>query len=568
MKFFQILIASLFVPSILALDKTWWKHACIYEIYLKSFKDSDGDGIGDLKGLISKLNYLADIGIDTIYMPPFFPSSKADGGYDITDFKGIDPIFGTMEDFEQLMKEMKSRGLYFLIDLVINHSSDEHEWFQKSIDRIDPYTDYYVWADPKGYDSNKKPIPPNNWFSIFHLHESGSAWTWNDKRKQFYLRHFTEKQPDLNLRNNAVKAEVKDIIKFWLEKGVTGFRVDAPMLLLEDEHLQDHPPLKPEHTLETIFAIDDYKTHVHHPDTFKFINELHQFVAQYDKKSRKSTQTALIGETFGSAPKLMKYYGTRRFPVFDLPFNTLLTCLKTYLDAHQLHDFLRTWLDQVPKGLPSNWALGNHDNGRLARAFDVEYNSILLALVAMLPGIGSVYYGEELSIGANNLVQMDDAYNRFTHRSPMHWDDSRNAGFTSAEKPWLPVHPNYWQFNVETQMAHENSSLHYFKDLMSFRKTDTFKYGDLKFHIVSKWILAFSRTHKRTRYITIMNLGAETEPIDLYANLDNVPPTMTVAASGPNSGYKKGSIIKTTPNYPTLSVLRPHSALILESIIQ
>ncbi|XP_065223532.1 maltase 1-like [Planococcus citri] len=230
--------------------------------------------------------------------------------------------------------------------------------------------------------------------TIFNLHESGSAWAWNDKRKQFYLRHFTEKQPDLNLRNEAVKDEIKNIIEFWLKKGVTGFRVDAPMVLLEDEKLQDHPPLKPEHSsLEAVFAVDDYKAHVHHPDTFKFLNELHQFVARYDKKSEKSTQTPLIGETYGTAAKIVKYYGTRRFPVFHLPFNFLLTSLKTYLNAQQLHDFLHSWLDEVPKGFPSNWALGNHDFGRLSYVFDVEYNSILLALVAMLPGAGTVYYG-------------------------------------------------------------------------------------------------------------------------------------------------------------------------------
>ncbi|XP_065223128.1 maltase A1-like [Planococcus citri] len=343
-------------------------------------------------------------------------------------------------------------------------------------------------------------------------------------------------------------------MKFWLEKGVSGFRVDAPMLFMEDEQLRDNPPPKLDANIFTVFG--ECERTLNHPDTFRFINELNVFLQQYDRKSRKKIQLETV----------MKYYGTKRFPVFNLPLNYRFVGLAGYLDAYQLRDFLRAWLDKVPKNMHINWALGNHDFGRVAHYFNTEYNSILLALVTMLPGTLVIYFGEELTMGANNLVINDDIYLRNPHRSPMHWDDTRNAGFTSGEKSWLPVHPNYWHYNVQTQKTYENSSLNYFKDLTSLRKTDTVKYGDLKFHIVSKWVMAYSRTYKGTSYIVVMNLGTETQPIDLYDATNNISTTLTVVACSPNSGYKKGYEMKTTPNYPTASLLRPHSVVVLSSM--
>ncbi|XP_065224136.1 maltase A2-like [Planococcus citri] len=563
MKLYQIVTLLTFVFGVLALDKEWWKHATIYQILLRSFQDSNGDGIGDIKGLISRLDYLKDIGIDTVYIMPFYPSSGIDGGYDIVDYKGIDPAYGTMEDFEELMREMKSRGLYCLMDLVINHSSDEHEWFQKSVNKTGPYTDYYVWVDAKGYDSESKPIPPNNWFSVFSMRQDGTAWTWNDQRKQFYLHQMNVKQPDLNLRNEAVKAEIKDILKFWLEKGVSGFRVDAPMFLMEDELLRDNLPLSPEANVFTMFAECEHT--FNHPDTFRYVNELNRFLKQYDQESGRTIQTPLIGETYGPVKNVIKYYGTKKFPVFHLPFNFLLSGLLTFLDARGLNQYLHTWLNALPKGMPSNWALGNHDQGRVAYHLNGEYSAIMLALGTLQPGTSSLYYGEEINMGQNNLVREKDTYNRVFHRTPMHWDDSRNAGFTTATKPWLPVHPNYWRINVQSEKNTQNSTLNYFKDLMALRKTDTIMYGDLKFYIVSEWVLAFSRTYKGNNYIVIMNLGTETQPMDWPADISNLPTTLTVAAASPNSGYKKGFKMESTQYFPQMSVLRPHSVLVLKS---
>ncbi|XP_065225101.1 maltase A2-like [Planococcus citri] len=563
MNFLSILISSIFVSGAFAFDKDWWKHASIYQIYTRSFKDSDGDGIGDINGIISKLDYLVDIGVDTLYLNPFYPSAMADGGYDITDYKGIDPVYGTMEDFEKLIKELKSRDLYLVTDLVINHSSDKHEWFEKSVNKISPYTDYYVWADPKGYDQNGNPFPPNNWFNLFNLFKSGTAWQWNEKRKQFYLHQCMVEQPDLNLRNKAVKDEIKDIMKFWLDKGVAGFRVDAPMLFLEDELLRDNPPVSDDRNVFNIFS--ECENTLNHPDTYRFLNELNVFLRDYDRKSGKSIQTPLIGETYGDIQTVIKYFGTRRFPAFHLPLNFLITSMTSYLNARELHDLLQTWLNQVPKGMASSWALGNHDQGRISYRLNAEYNYIMLALVTMLPGTCQVYYGEELNMGQNNMVREKNRFNRNFHRTPMQWDDTRNAGFSTGEKTWLPVNPNYWNINVQSQKTHQNSSLNYFKDLMAIRRTEPIKYGDLKFHIASDWVLAFSRTFKQTSYIIIMNLGTETQPIDWLTEIDYIPASLTVVASSSNSGYKKGFKMEISPNYPSSSVLRPNSVIILSS---
>ncbi|XP_065212328.1 maltase 1-like [Planococcus citri] len=489
MKLIQITVTLSFsISSCWATNRTWWKHDLTYGIFLKSFMDSNGDGIGDFKGLTSKLDYIVDLGIKTIWVSPFYPSPQADGGYDISDFCGINPIYGTMEDFEELMKEMKKRDLNFVMDLVINHSSDEHEWFEKSVNRVEPYTNYYVWVDPKGYDSNGNPIPPNNWRSIFDYETPSSAWTWNEKRKQFYLHQFLVKQPDLNLRDEQLKTELKNMIKFWLDKGVTAFRLDAVEFFMEDPSLRDD--IDTESLIKVVLGVEETETpRLHHPDTFEFLHELYMFFRQYDRQNKKQRQTAGFGEVYTPIDTKMRYYRTKNAPVTHYPYNYLLTMLRKYLDADQMIQFLNQWIKKLPKGATSNWTLGNHDHGRIFYYFNKEYNSILLTLVTMLPGAALIWYGEETSqeefdFSPNpkkNLMVERDHF-----RLPMQWDDSLNAGFTSGDKPWVPVHPNYYSSNVKQQLANKNSTVNYFKDLVSLRKTDTLKFGDLKMYAISK----------------------------------------------------------------------------------
>ncbi|XP_065223677.1 maltase A2-like [Planococcus citri] len=560
MKFVQVVILSILISSSWAVDRSWWKHATMYEVFLKSFKDSNGDGVGDIRGIISKLDYLVDIGIDTIWVTPYFPSSMADGGYDITDFYGIDPTYGTMEDFDELLKEMKKRGLNFLMDLVINHSSDEHEWFQKSIKKVAPYTDYYVWADPKGFDRNRNPIPPSNWVSIFDITRPTSAWTWNAERKQFYFHQFGVKQPDFNLRNVNLKEDLKALMKFWLDKGVTAFRVDAVPFFMEDPLFRDETD-----TYEMIRVAkgiqDGFSPRLHHPDTIPFLNELALYLRRYDRQNKKKLESAMIAEAYGHENLLMKYFGSSQFPM-----NFRLTGLQKYLDSQELIDHLNMWLKSLPKGAPSNWALGNHDQGRIFQRFNKEYNNILLTLVTMLPGTSVIYYGEEISQENFDITpgkEKDFFVDRDHHRLPMQWDDSLNAGFTSGEKPWAPLYPGYWNWNVEAQKQQKDSTLNFFKDLTSLRKIETFKYGGLKFYTISKWILAFTRTYRQSKYLVVLNLGIDSNIVDLHSGIDDLPATLTVAAASPNSGYKKGQKFNTISNHQNAPLLRPESSVVL-----
>ncbi|XP_065224380.1 maltase A2-like [Planococcus citri] len=560
MKFVQIVTLWILISNSWAVDRRWWKHATMYEVFLKSFKDSNGDGVGDIRGIISKLDYLVDIGIDTIWVTPYFPSSMADGGYDITDFYGIDPTYGTTEDFDELLKEMKKRDLNFVMDLVINHSSDEHEWFQKSIKKVAPYTDYYVWADPKGYDQNGIPIPPCNWVSIFDTTRPTSGWTWNAERKQFYFHQFGVKQPDFNLRNEDLKNDLKAVMKFWLDKGVAAFRVDAVPFFMEDPLFPDEGDTQ--EWLKVALGLQEgFSARLNHPDTVPFLNELALYLRQYDRKNKKPLESAIIAEAYGHVNILKRYFGPSHSPI-----NFRLTMLRKYLDAKQLIDHLNLWLKTIPKGAASNWALGNHDQGRIFQRFNKEYNNILLTLVTMLPGTSVIYYGEEISQEIFDFAPEKEK-DRFVHRDhfrlPMQWDDSLNAGFTSAEKPWVPLHPGYWKLNVEAQKQQKDSTLNFFKELTSLRKIETFKYGGLKFYTISKWILAFTRTYRQSKYLVVLNLGMDSNIVDLHSGIDDLPATLTVAAASPNSGYKKGQKFSTISNQQNAQLMRPESSVVL-----
>ncbi|XP_065220546.1 maltase A2-like [Planococcus citri] len=354
-------------------------------------------------------------------------------------------------------------------------------------------------------------------------------------------------------------------MEFWLNKGVSGFRVDSPMLFMEDPDLQDNPPVDP--NTPTMMIYDAVPQTANHPDTFFFIKELNEWIRKYDRETHRENYTPMIGEIWGSVENQMKYFEDPEdhHPMIEMPFNYTITRLNKYLNANQLIDLLHTWIDKLPKGKPSNWALGNHDSrGRIAYWFNEEYNYILLALVSMLPGASTVYYGEELGMSINKAFQGVDATNREWVRTPMQWDDSENAGFSEAEKTWTPAHPNYWRVNVSAQEIDQNSSLHYFTNLMKLRKTDAGTNGDLEFHILSEWVLAFSRTDKETKtsYLILMNLGSYFETIDLRKEIiKNDEETLTVFFSSPNSLHKE-STITTLSDHPLQ--LRPHSVIIFE----
>ncbi|XP_065205958.1 maltase 2-like [Planococcus citri] len=555
-----------------SLNTDWWKHTIIYQIYVQSFKDSNGDGMGDIKGITNKLDHFVDLGVETLYLTPFFLSPMIDAGYDVSNFTEIDPLFGTMEDFNELMSEMKRRGLKLMTDLVINHSSDEHPWFGKSVDRIYPYTNFYVWLDPKGYDSKGQPIPPNNWLSLF----DDCAWEWNEKRGQFYLHQFAIKQPDFNLRDAELKKEIKKIMKFWLDLGVAGFRLDATRHYIEDIYFRDEPFVDPHKTKTTIY--NDLK----HPytadlwETYEFIHELRDFMDQYTMRKGQQLERILAPEAYTNLNHTMAYYGTDDYGITHFPFNFKFATLYDFANATIYNDRILEWLKNMPKDATPNWVTENHDDLRIGSRLCEEYMDIVTITIMTLPGIACVYYGQEIGM-TNGYVRPDQrkdpnhdatpkARSRDGERLPMQWDDTMNSGFTSKYKPWLPVHPNYWQVNVEKQKSQQVSRYNIFKALSQIRKRKTMKIGHFESYVVSDWVYAFTRSYRRHEtYITVLNLGSEIELINLHDVISNLPSTLQVVTASVNAGYVKGDQIQSIPKFPSIFSMRPLSAIVLTS---
>ncbi|XP_065223832.1 maltase A2-like [Planococcus citri] len=320
------------------LDTEWWTHTIIYEMIPHTFKDSDGDGIGDFKGITSKLDHFVDLDIETIHLTPMFETTARDMGYDITNYYEVDHRLGTMSDLEELITEMNKRNMKLLLDLVINHSSHKHDWFQKSIDRIDPYTDFYVWKDSKGFDNEtNKEIPPNKWVGLF-LGLPGSGWEWNEKRKQFYFHQFLAEQPDFDLRNEILKKELWKIIEFWLNKGVAGFRLDATPFFFEDKEFRD----------------DDYMRQYDQPEIFEFIHEFRTYLDKYNQE-HGGFERIFIAEAHSDDDTVIEYYDREDYPITHFPYMFQLEYFEGFLRARTLAYYLSSWMMILPKGKISAW---------------------------------------------------------------------------------------------------------------------------------------------------------------------------------------------------------------------
>ncbi|XKL69524.1 hypothetical protein PGB90_007293 [Kerria lacca] len=569
-------IVILFFVFVSADDSNdWWKSSILYEIFIRSFKDSDGDGTGDLNGITTKLDHFVHLGIDSIYLTPFYKSPMDDMGYDVSNYTEVDPMFGNMNDFERLVHEVENRGMKIVIDLVINHCSDNHEWFKKSVNKIKPYDEYFIWKDAKGFDKNGEPIPPNNWISVF----GGSAWEWNANRKQFYLHQFGRQQPDFKLRNTNVKNEMKKILEFWFVKGVHGFRIDAPKHFYEDEHFRDEPFLNTKKHKTGGFTYNDFN-HIYTTDlweTYEFINELRLFTDQL-QKTRGGIERIFVAEAYTDMNNTMAYYGTKHFKVTHYPFNFGLVSLENPVTANEIDSKIMKWITNMPKGETPNWNLENHDHRRMNSKTSKEHATIILMNVMMLPGVVYLYYGQEIGM-MNGLVRFDQIQDhlggsekkkfitRDYERSPMQWDDTMNAGFTSNLEAYLPIDPTYWKLNVERQKAEHNSFYTMFKNLTRLRQTNTCKYGELKTQIVSKWMYIISRTLPGyPTYYVITNFGPEYETIDLLDYIVDDTSVLTVETSSANSGYIYKHKFKIDNPFPNLFVMKPFSGVVLSTI--
>jgi alpha-glucosidase len=467
-------------------ERDWWKNAVIYEIYPRSFQDSNGDGVGDLNGITERLDYLKELGIDAIWLSPVYPSPQVDFGYDISDYTGIDPQYGTMADFDRLVAEANKRHIRILMDMVMNHTSDQHKWFiQSRSSRTNPYRDWYVWHDGTGETATDKGGPPNNWISYF----GHSAWQWDPRTRQYYYHKFYAQQPDLNWNNPKVHEVFKQIMSFWLKHGVGGFRFDAILALFEDPSLADEGVVKDKNNKPIVNSfgdqeLDDSKT-TNQPGVDEVMQEMRAYADAFNSTSFPGTRV-LIGETYmPNITELAKMYGPAGKPEFQLPMDTQVGMINK-LDVVTF----RARLTEAETGLNNNTPLllfDNHDNPRIQARYgdgvhDIDIQRALSTVLFLSRGAVQMYYGDEIGMLTSTPTRKEDVKDpigisgwpeekgRDGERTPMQWDTSVNAGFSNA-KPWLPEPPSASALNVAVESRDPNSLLAWYQNVIRIKKT-------------------------------------------------------------------------------------------------
>ncbi|MBX9740757.1 MAG: DUF3459 domain-containing protein [Beijerinckiaceae bacterium] len=485
-------------------EAIWWKQGVIYQIYPRSFQDANGDGVGDLAGIRRRLDYLVSLGVDAIWVSPVYPSPMADFGYDVADYCDIDPLFGTLEDFRALIADVHERGLRLVMDFVPNHSSEQHPWFKESrSSRDNPKRDWYIWRDaaPDGG-------PPNNWVSNF----GGSAWQWDAATGQYYYHAFLREQPDLNWRNPDVCAAMHDVLRFWLDLGVDGFRVDVIWHLMKDERFRDNPPNpayvegRPE--IESLLQIHS----TDQPDVHDVIAAMRSVLDAYKDR-------VLIGEVYLPIDRLVTYYG-QDLTGAHLPFNFQL--LQTAWHAGRIAELIEEYEGALPNGGWPNWVLGNHDQPRVAARVGEAQARVAAMLLLTLRGTPTLYYGDEIGLGRVEIPhdRVQDPWEknepglgigRDPQRTPMQWDASAQAGFTEGA-PWLPLSEDHRTRNVAVQARDPLSILSLTRQLVALRRSsNALSLGAYATLSCAGDVLAFERRAGQERYIVVLNLGDREE---------------------------------------------------------
>jgi len=494
-------------------DYLWWQKGIVYQIYPRSYQDSNGDGVGDLPGIIRRLDYIQSLNVDAVWLSPIYPSPMHDFGYDVADYTGIHPLFGTMDDFDRLLAETHRRGMKLLLDLVPNHTSGEHPWFVASrSSREDPKRDWYIWRDPAPDGG-----PPNNWLSFF----GGPAWTLDERTGQYYLHQFVTQQPELNYRHPEVLEAMLGVMRFWLDKGVDGFRVDVVWLMLKDELFRDEPPdpdwdgVKPHDSL-----LHTYTANL--PGVHDIIRQMRAVLDEYDERM-------MVGEIYLPNEELVKYYG-RNYDECHLPFNFKLVELDW--QAQVVRQAVDAYEAALPAGGWPNWVLGNHDRHRVASRVGLAQARVANMLLLTLRGTPTTYYGEE--IGMENVpippefVRDPEAVNqpeiahivgRDPERTPMQWDSSPNAGFTAAGvTPWLPVAGDYAERNVAQQEKDPTSTLNLYRALTRLRRAEpALHVGDYaSLDAGADDVFAYLRTASGSdRFLIVLSFGTSAFTLDL-----------------------------------------------------
>lgn len=488
-------------------DRPWWKDAVIYQIYPRSFMDGNGDGTGDLAGITSRLDYLVWLGINAIWISPIYRSPMVDFGYDVEDYCDVDPLFGTLTDFDELLIQAHAKGLRVIMDFVPNHTSDRHQWFQEARQSRDSERrDWYVWRDPSADGG-----PPNNWMSYF----GGQAWTYDATTGQYYLHNFAPEQPELNWRNPDVESAMHQQMRFWLDRGVDGFRLDVIDRLIKDAGFQDNPP-HPEWRNGDDPSWRFLRVHSERqPEVMDIIKRMRRMMDEYDGNR------VMIGEVAYDLPveQLIVHYGTPpyeganpdgmhlpfNFGLFDIPWNA--AAIKHHIDTYE---------SLCPSFAVPNYVLGNHDKPRMASSIGPEQAHVAAMLLLTLRGVPTLYYGDE--IGMENVPVPQDqvqdpmglgttVFNRDECRSPMQWDSGPHAGFCPGEvSPWLPVPANATEVNVESERDDDGSFLSLYHRLLKFRRdSDALKNGTYEPREADEGLFVFVRRSETEVLLVVLN---------------------------------------------------------------
>jgi alpha-glucosidase len=524
-------------------DLKWWQHGVIYQIYPRSFQDSNGDGIGDLPGIIRRLDHVVSLGIDAIWLSPIYPSPMADFGYDVTDYCNVARVFGNLADFDRLVAEAHRRGLRLILDFVPNHTSNEHPWFIESrSSRANPKRDWYVWRDagPEG-------ALPNNWLSRF----GGPAWEWDGRTNQYYYHSFLKEQPDVNWRNPTVKQAMYDVLRFWLDRGVDGFRVDVLWLLIKDDQFRDNP-------VNPGYAPGESSHRRLLPLYTANRPEVHAIVAEMRSVTDTYPDRVLIGEIYLPIEQLVTYYG-HDLKGAHLPFNFQL--LQTAWNAASIAQIIQEYEAALPHGAWPNWVLGNHDKERIASKIGSAQARVAAMLLLTLRGTPTIYYGEEIGMKDVPITpeQVQDpaernepglGLGRDPERTPMPWDGSHLAGFTSGQ-PWLPLGADHVRVNVEGLRESGQSILNLYRRLIDLRRDKpVLTHGSIDAVTVQGNTLRYERRQGNQRLVIALNLAHERAQVSLPSgrlllSTDLDCAGEDVAASG-SLGADEGIIIQGT----------------------
>jgi alpha-glucosidase len=520
----------------------WWQRGVIYQVYPRSFQDSNGDGIGDLNGIAGRLDHLVGLGVDAVWISPIFLSPMADFGYDVADYRAVDPIFGSLADFDRLLAAAHAKGLRIILDFVPNHTSDQHPWFVESrSSRTNAKRDWYVWRAPRGDGG-----PPTNWLSEF----GGPAWTLDAVTGEYYYHAYFKEQPDLNWRTPAVRAAMLDVLRFWFQRGVDGFRVDAIHQLIEDDRLRDNPPdanwrpgMSPARRLLRAYTMDQ--------------PEVHEAIAAMRQVADSFGDKVMIGEAYLPIDRLMAYYGVD-LTGFQLPFNFHL--MSTPWTPTAVAALIQAYERALPKGGWPNWVLGNHDRSRVASRLGCEQARVAAMLLLTLRGTPTIYQGEEIGMTdvAISPEQVVDPWEknvpglglgRDPVRTPLPWDASPKGGFTSGE-PWLPLGPEHDRVNVASEARDPQSMLSLYRALLALRRREeALVTGQWEPVAAGEQVLLYERRRGSRAVRVALNMTAKASEASIAG-----PATVLLSTHLDRTGRESSPKLR----------LRPHEGLIFE----